>query len=67
MTRLVGVLIPEAAGQEAAIRILSTIPLIIGIETENELIQLLKKEESVLENLVVAIAWTAKKKALEQL
>ena len=60
-------LIPEAAGQEAAIRILSTIPLIIGIETENELIQLLKKEESVLENLVVAIAWTAKKKALEQL
>lgn len=58
-------LIPASAGAEAAIKILTSIPSIIGITFDNELIQLLKREESVLENLMQTMAWIVKKKALD--
>ena len=58
-------LIPEAAGVEASLGMITSIPSIIDIASEPELSLILKKEESVLHNLVHVIAWTIKRQALK--
>ena len=59
-------LIPTSAGTETSIAILASIPSIVGLISNEELIKLLKREESVLENLLQTIAWIVKKKALNE-
>ncbi|MFH0968748.1 MAG: adenosylcobinamide amidohydrolase, partial [Methanobacteriota archaeon] len=60
-------LIPAPAGTEASVKILASIPSIVGFVSNDELIQHLKREESVLENLLQTIAWIVKKKGLDEL
>lgn len=60
-------LIPASAGTEASIKILASIPSIVGFDSDDELILLLKREESVLENLLQTIAWIVKKKTLDEI
>lgn len=58
-------LLPDSAARNGAIQLLLSIPGVLGIIRDDELDVKLNREESVLDNLTLTLAWIAKRRIIE--